>query len=314
MSKEKLLSIIVPVYNVETYLKRCVKSVAIRNEKLVEIILVDDGSTDASGHLCDELAKQYNCNVIHKKNGGLSSARNIGIEKAEGEYLFFLDSDDCVSNKFYAQIIPELQKNFYDIIEFGSYWEKEYGVFNARISDKKEKSSVKKCLENVILNRVGNQICLRVYRADLFEQVRFPEGKNYEDIDTYYRVLLRAKSILKLESELYYYNITAQNSITKNVSLKNMTDMYDAINHFCEGTKKFCEEQKIDLDYIEYYKRNTYIYIYIKLYQGGMRNSKLAKSIGTYLEKHNFYNLLKFRHYDWKRWAYYQGLHLIGKM
>lgn len=67
MSKEKLLSIIVPVYNVETYLKRCVKSVAIRNEKLVEIILVDDGSTDASGHLCDELAKQYNCNVIHKK-------------------------------------------------------------------------------------------------------------------------------------------------------------------------------------------------------------------------------------------------------
>lgn len=169
-------------------------------------------------------------------------------------------------------------------------------------------------MENVILNRVGNQICLRVYRADLFEQVRFPEGKNYEDIDTYYRVLLRAKSILKLESKLYYYNITAQNSITKNVSLKNMTDMYDAINHFCEGTKKFCEEQKIDLDYIEYYKRNTYIYIYIKLYQGGMRNSKLAKSIGTYLEKHNFYNLLKFRHYDWKRWAYYQGLHLIGKM
>ena len=314
MNKEKLLSIIVPVYNVETYLKRCVKSVAIRNEKLVEIILVDDGSTDTSGHLCDELAKQYNCSVVHKKNGGLSSARNIGIEKAEGEYLFFLDSDDCVSEKFYAQIIPELKRKFYDILEFESYWEKEHNVFNAKISEKKEEMSVKQCVENIILNRVGNQIWLRVYRADLFEHVRFPEGKNYEDIDTYYRVLLRAKSILKLESELYYYNITAQNSITKNVSLKNMTDMYDAINHFCEGTKNFCEEQKINLDYIEYYKRNTYIYIYIKLYRGGMRNSELAKNIGTYLEKHNFYNLWKFRHYDWKRWGYYQGLHLVGRM
>ena len=74
MGREKLLSIIIPVYNVEKYIERCVKSVAIRNKELVEIILVDDGSTDKSGRLCDELAKQYTCNVVHNENGGLSSA------------------------------------------------------------------------------------------------------------------------------------------------------------------------------------------------------------------------------------------------
>ena len=314
MGREKLLSIIIPVYNVEKYIERCVKSVAIRNKELVEIILVDDGSTDKSGKLCDELAKQYTCNVVHKENGGLSSARNIGKKCAVGEYLFFLDSDDCVSELFYAQIIPELQKGLYDIIEFKSYWERKYNVFDAHISDKKKEQSIKQCLEDILLNRVGNQICLRIYRSNLFSHIDFPEGKNYEDIDTFHRVLVQAQNVLKLDSELYYYNITTQNSITKSVSLKNMTDMYDAINHFCLNTKTFCIDQKIDLDYVEYYKRNTYIYIYIKLFQNGEKNSALAKDIGSYLAKNNIYNLWKFRHYDWKRWGYYQLFHMLKKI
>ena len=105
-------SVIVPVYNVENYLEACISSVIAQSCRDYELILVDDGSTDSSGVLCDRLAEQYHCRVIHQENGGLGAARNTGIEAAQGDYLFFLDSDDFISNenlfRYQAKIIREL--------------------------------------------------------------------------------------------------------------------------------------------------------------------------------------------------------------
>ena len=115
-----LISVIVPVYNVETYIDRCVKSLCDQNYKDCEILLVDDGSTDHSGDVCDQLASRYpNVISLHKKNGGLGSARNFGMEHAEGKYLVFVDSDDWVTNHYFAFLDEHLQNSQVDMLKYG---------------------------------------------------------------------------------------------------------------------------------------------------------------------------------------------------
>jgi glycosyltransferase involved in cell wall biosynthesis len=310
----KTLSVIIPVYNVEKYLRRCVESIASQSSDDMEIILVDDGSTDKSGRLCDVLSRENKiCQVIHKENGGVASARNAGMKIATGEYFFFMDSDDGVSDRFMSTLRPELEKRIYDIIEFGCYWERVYNSIKLTQSKSRYELSPAKGIENILKNKTGNFVIFGIYKKALFENIVFPEGKNYEDVATYYRILIRAKRILRVESELYIYNITNANSITKSVSLKNMTDLYEAMNKLCADIKPYCLQHGIDLDYIEYYRRNAYIYIYLKLCTATYE-CKLKEQLKKYLATHNTYNLFKFRHYDLKRWGYYQVMHLIGKM
>ena len=114
---ESILSIIVPVYNVEQYLPRCIDSILNQTFATFELILVDDGSTDRCSIICDEYTKKDNrIKVIHKKNGGLSDARNVGIEKAKGKYISFIDSDDFIIDKTYEILVLEAEKNNLDVI------------------------------------------------------------------------------------------------------------------------------------------------------------------------------------------------------
>lgn len=316
MGNSILLSIIVPVYNVEKYLDRCINSILSIKPDGYEIILVDDGSTDSSAKICDRLVENNKkvIKVIHKSNGGLSSARNVGLDVASGEYVFFLDSDDSVDNRFFDILDPILSQRNIDLIEIGCYWERELNNINPRIDGRLNYLTTRQCIENIIKNKTGNEICLKLYRRKLFEGLRFPVGRNYEDIATYYKLLLRAKTILSTDSELYIYNITNSNSITKSVSIKNMTDMYNSVNELCEGITNYCVENGIDMDYLEYYKRHSYIYIYLKLQSEELKHTDLKKMIQSYLEKNNSYNLVKYRHYDIKRWLYYEFWHLLKKM
>ena len=117
MSQEIFVSIIVPVYDVEEYLVECIESILAQTWKHFEIILVDDGSTDSSGKMCDEYAEKYNCIfVIHKKNGGLSSARNAGIDVARGNYLAFIDSDDVVHPDYLRELVKIVEKENADLV------------------------------------------------------------------------------------------------------------------------------------------------------------------------------------------------------
>lgn len=309
-----LLSIIVPVYNVEKYLKRCIESIIKQDTTYVEILLVDDGSYDKSTVICDEYASKYSdtIKVIHKKNGGLSSARNVGIENANGEYIFFLDSDDSVVDVFITNIIGRLERKRYDIIEFKSCWEREYGKANPICRESEKIVTVKEEIKEILMNKKGNEICFKIYRKNLFDNIRFPEGQAYEDISTTYKLLMKAKEILSIDSEYYIYNITNMNSITKNVSMKNLQDMYYSVNELCTGITSFCNKSGIDDIYIEYYKRHMYIYIFLKLLK--KEESNLKSEIRTYLLKNNWYNILKFRHYDLKRWLVFEFMVIFKKI
>lgn len=306
-----LLSIIIPVYNVEKYLERCVNSVLSQSNDNMEIILIDDGSTDLSGYICDGFSKTYkNIKVIHKENGGLSSARNDGIIHSNGEYVFFLDSDDSVCDGFIEAISSKIQDFEYDIVEFGVVMEKEYGVIQPLISNNEYEISPYESIERILRNERGNQVCFKVYRKRLFDFVRFPEKKRYEDISTTYKLILLAQKILVLETQYYAYNITNQTSITKNMSIDSIRDMFDAVNNMCSDLEN---ETMIDYKLIRNYKNNMYIYMYIKLLQGGNLGTDLHKEIKQYLDS-CIVDAKYVRYYSLKKLLFYKVMHILGRM
>ena len=137
MKKNNLISIIVPIYNVEKYLKKCIDSIINQTYKNLEIILVDDGSPDNCGKICDEYAKKDNrIKVIHKENGGVSSARNVGVENATGEYIGFVDSDDYIEKDMYEVLINNLKKENADISIISNY-----EVYKNKIIENKKKEN-----------------------------------------------------------------------------------------------------------------------------------------------------------------------------
>ena len=165
----KKLSIIVPVYNSQKYLRRCIESVVNQMREWVELIIVDDGSTDDSPYICDEYKMIDNISVIHKKNGGLSSARNAGLEIATGDYVFFLDSDDLID----GSLINDLGKYFdedWDFLNFGYCFEKEENQFNPKGSKNTKILNQMEFIDLYCKNRYGNQICFRIYKKELFEK------------------------------------------------------------------------------------------------------------------------------------------------
>jgi len=200
------LSIIIPVYRVEATLDRCVESVVGQDFDDLEVILVDDGSPDRCSQLCDKWAgKDPRISVIHKRNGGLSDARNAGIEKASGDYLTFVDSDDFIAPHTYALLMKELAaKPYIDIIEY------PVSVFHG--SEKQHlldfPSKEYRDMEDYWYQGQAYQhtyACNKVYRRALFGQVRFPEGILFEDARTLPLLLAKSRIVATTNQGLYYY-------------------------------------------------------------------------------------------------------------
>ena len=179
-----LVSVIVPVYNVEKYLKKCVDSILNSDYKNIEIILVDDGSKDQSGTICDDYKESYNnIKVIHKKNGGLSSARNAGIEVSEGEYILFIDSDDYITEKFVGHLVDTMNKYDVDVVQ-GSYEkidEKERSLYIPKIENKSYHSKEDILEAFFIKKNILVVACGKLYKKDLCKNISFKEGRNHED-------------------------------------------------------------------------------------------------------------------------------------
>ncbi len=183
---EPLVSVVVPVYNVETYVIRCLESIAEQEYSKLEVIVVDDGSTDASGSLCDEFAQntEKEFRVLHKQNGGLSDARNAGIDIAQGEYILFVDSDDYLAPGAIECLMALVRKTDADIVEFDflSPREDERAIWP---SSGDVDSSVWTG-DDILYHVLGSQdsfpsVWCRLYRVGLFEGIRFPVGKIHED-------------------------------------------------------------------------------------------------------------------------------------
>lgn len=225
---EKKISIIVPVYKCEQYLAKCVDSLLCQTYSNIEIILVDDGSPDKCGDMCDAYASQdVRIKNIHKPNGGLSSARNAGMRQATGDYLMFVDSDDWVEKNFCEKALQVLLQNNVRLVSFGlrfAYTNREElkHTSNPRLMEAGE------ALCHTINDDepIYNYVCNKIFDRHLFEGIEFPEGKNFEDIAVMYKLIDKAENVYVAEHVLYNY-LQRDGSITSSYnSLRSIRDRF----------------------------------------------------------------------------------------
>lgn len=224
---EALISIIVPAYQVENYLNRCLESIVNQTYKNLEIILVDDGSTDKTAAICDSWAKKDpRVKVIHKCNEGLSIARNTALLRAEGEYVCFVDSDDYIDLKLCENILSLMQKENADIVTFNAYKIDEDGQ-NLHLTEdiKMGELSLEIALYELMRGNLNHYACNKMYKKEVFQDIRFPEGRIWEDMATTYRLFLKAKKIYCCE-DAYYYYVQHSKSISANINEKALRDIY----------------------------------------------------------------------------------------
>lgn len=236
------ISIVVPVYNVEKYLTKCVDSILTQSFEDFELILVDDGSLDESGKMCDEFAlKDSRIKVIHKENGGLSSARNAGIDVCMGEFVGFVDSDDYIKNDMYEVLYSDICHYNADIAVCGFYHKYEnkclksthkYGLAKG-VFDNKEAFKLSFRSTGITLSSVN-----KLYRLELFKDKRFPVGRTYEDAFLVPELIINSSKVCYNPLPKYYY-VHRGNSITSNkFKISDFSDRIDAYKNHLEFVEK----------------------------------------------------------------------------
>lgn len=206
----EMISIIVPVYNQSLYLSRCLDSILNQTFKKFELILVDDGSTDGSSALCDSYAElDTRIKVIHKVNGGLSSARNAGLDIANGDYVGFVDSDDWIDSLMYNHLYQVLRTNECDIASIRcvlAHEKKDIRQPKKRLKIYHKREILQDYLYEGTRSVCGSySVCRYLYRRKLFDNIRFPIGKVNEDIVTNYLLLSKAEKMVKSNYIAYFY-------------------------------------------------------------------------------------------------------------
>ena len=206
MTDEKLISVIVPVYNVEKYLDRCIASIVNQTYKKLEIILVDDGSSDSSAEICDKWSKMdKRVTVVHKDNNGSAAARNSGLDIAKGEFISFIDSDDYISNQMYSVLVEGMNSDV-DVTEcsYQFVYDDSY-IFEIADRDFKEYTT-EAALELHIKDELFSQIVWnKLYRSDVLHDVRFTEGKTIDDEFFTYLAVGRCRKLAHTDTILYAY-------------------------------------------------------------------------------------------------------------
>lgn len=225
MNKNELITIIVPVYNVEKYLTKCVNSILEQTYKNLEIILVDDGSPDKCPQICDEYAKKDNrIKVIHKNNGGLSDARNKGLDMATGKYISFVDSDDYIDKKMIEKLYNNLLKNeadisicnIYKIYPNGTKIKKNLPQSEITVSDEEKYIYTYNKYGMITVTAWS-----KLYKKEIFTNIRYPLGKIHEDEYIIFDILKKANKISYFDEALYYY-LQRTESIIGTFSLKRL--------------------------------------------------------------------------------------------
>lgn len=217
-----VISVIVPVYNVEKFLPQCIDSIIAQTFEDFDLILVDDGSTDNSGHICDDYAKiDSRLYVVHKKNEGAAVARNIGIENSKTPYITFIDSDDYIDNEYISTLFKKCDGNSVDLVLSGfkrvyvdGTIRNESGISLTCIN----KDEIADCMFDIDQSRLLNSQCCKIFRTDIIQQnhIRFLPGLSVsEDMIFSFTYFLFCSSICSLDYEGYYYRQTHSASLSK---------------------------------------------------------------------------------------------------
>lgn len=227
-----LISVIVPIYNVEKYVRKCLESLRGQTLKQIEVICIDDGSTDSSGAIADEYCntdaegngKEWPViRVIHTENRGLSAARNRGIDEARSEWLMFVDSDDWVDREFCRIPYETAVRENADIVAFQAYT-----VKHGRVKKPKDTERPFGVVDEMTAyDYVDGLAWNKLYKKDLFEDVRYPEGHVYEDVYTTHKLIHKAAKVFLLNNRLYYH-VKRRGSITHTHTIANQRDGFVA--------------------------------------------------------------------------------------
>lgn len=267
--KEKDITVVVPVYNVSKYLKTCIESILGQTYRKLDIILIDDGSTDDSGIICDEYKKtDTRIRVFHKKNGGLSSARNVGIENAKGTFITFVDSDDYIEPTYIEYLYNSITKNncqiaICDFIKVDEFSELEDNKTEIKHNIKEYVFSFDSSIKNVFLNEyhgVDFVAWAKLYRTELFSKtgIRYPEGKLHEDTLTTYKLFYVANGLSYIDIPLYCYRIREGSIMTSRFDLKKL-DKLVATREVCKFLKQIEKKDLLALAFAEHLHNVKYI-------------------------------------------------------
>ena len=257
MEENDLISIVIPVYNVEKYLEKCIKSIVNQTYKNLEIIIVDDGSPDNCPKMCDEFAQNdKRIKVIHKENGGLSDARNAGINIAKGKYITFIDSDDYISND-YVEYMYNLIKRYNTQIATCEveivYLEKDSHK-NTEYVENIEVLNPRDFFYNMLFAKKSDvTACAKLYETRLFEKIRYPKGVVYEDTATTYKLIEECEKIVTGNKKCYFY-FTRPNSISKISGFNsNELDYIKNTNEMLEYLKNKYQDLEQAIDRFDLY-------------------------------------------------------------
>lgn len=224
----KLISVIVPIYNVENYLDKCIESICAQKYQKLQIILVDDGSQDRCGEICEQWKERdARIQVLHKENGGLSDARNAGMAVAKGEYIGFVDSDDWIEENMYLELLKLLNTYKADIAIcnkreiFSDKYEREHE--NAEeISVWNQKQAMRELVKN---EKISSHVWNKLYKRELFDGIQFEVGKAYEDVYIMHEIFGHAKTVVNT-SKKYYNYLQRSTSILGDMNLRKQIDLY----------------------------------------------------------------------------------------
>ena len=280
------ISVIIPVYDVQDYLADCLESVINQTYKNLEIILVDDGSTDKSGVICDEYAqKDGRIKVFHKSNGGPSSARNCGLNDFSGEYFSFVDSDDVIDEKYIQTLYENVKRENCSLsvcsyLCFNDVIEREEDEYECSVLTGKE------CFQKILDGQIDLTVAWgKLYKRDFFCDFRFNEGQNNED-EVYANNFIFVKEIVYTPCKLYFYRNNENGIIRGNFSLSKLSAL-EAL----EIREKFLLENGFDEFFDQNRKNLLYkiIFLYFECKKAGFKEQKRALKVKfkSYFDKKN---------------------------
>lgn len=296
-NKNKMVSIIVPVYNVEKFLPKCIDYLIGQTYKNIEILLIDDGSTDLSGMICDKYKDQdERIKVVHKVNSGLADTRNEGIKYSTGDFIMFVDSDDYIEKSTVEKCVNKMDDDV-DVVVFGMYIDYSDGTsISKKINGKNKLSNLEALIELNSFKNIDVSACNKLYRKNIFDNIKFPKGKLCEDYYVMYKIFDNSRYVIKLSECLYHY-YQRVNSITRSKKF-NMDFIYAS-----EFQYKYLSQKYPEL--INVWKTN-YIYSYITYY-----NYNLVNNINEIQANNNIINII----YDNKKAVYMNKyIHLKKKI
>lgn len=252
---EIMLTIAVPVYNVEKYLERCLESLVSQKYESKEILIINDGSKDNSLEIIEKYAEKYSfIRYIDQPNAGLAAVRNRCVEEAKGNYISFIDSDDYVVNGLYGHLMPIILENDIDIMCYGVvnlYENRDDGSSINNINNFKEElkdfTSEEALDEFLLPNNIDVITCNKIIRKSLYENIKYPEGKLYEDMFTNYKLVAKAKKICSTNYKYYVY-CHRDSSIGGMKYNEKTMDLYRAVTEVFEYSQKNGLKEPINLN------------------------------------------------------------------